>query len=260
MHPADCYINPLCCWWLLRSILNDAKIVKNDRNPGKWVLIREYSSRAFQWIPTWKGFDDFQENLHSYALDESSLSIGRVNSEVRGCRFKSAGSPLAGWHGRYTNVHLCGCLSIVLLQLKVPLKLFVKSREFLTDYMFLLHHNMTEADESNVKTNFLPPDILIFVLFGLHTIFILSKIWLKQGCRYYSLSLTFVFSSNIFNPSDAELNFIQCTKKQKIMKIILTLSCWYSLERSRWVLSDEYPFARVSVIFQVFCLILYWPN
>ena len=172
--------------------------MKNDRNPGKWVLIREYSSRAFQWIPTWKGFDDFQENLHSYALDESSLSIGRVNSQVRGCRFKSAGSPLAGWHGRYTNVHLCGCLSIVLLQLKVPLKLFVKSREFLTDYMFLLRHNMTEADESNVKTNFLPPDILIFVLFGLHTIFILSKIWLKQGCRYYSLSLTSVFSSNIF--------------------------------------------------------------
>ena len=29
-------------------------------------------------------------------------------------------------------------------------------------------------------------------------------------------------------------------------KIILTLSCWYSLESSRWVLSDEYPFAMVS--------------
>ena len=35
---------------------------------------------------------------------------------------------------------------------------------------------------------------------------------------------------------------------QNILKTIRTLSCWYSLESSRWVLSDEYPFARVSVI------------
>ena len=39
---------------------------------------------------------------------------------------------------------------------------------------------------------------------------------------------------------------------QKLLKTIQTLSCWYSLERSRRVLSDEYPFARFSVIFQVF--------
>ena len=30
------------------------------------------------------------------------------------------------------------------------------------------------------------------------------------------------------------------------------MSCWYSLESSRWVLSDEYPFAMVSVIFSFF--------
>ena len=34
-----------------------------------------------------------------------------------------------------------------------------------------------------------------------------------------------------FNPYAAEVTFIQCTKKHKNMKIILTLSCWYSLER-----------------------------
>ena len=33
----------------------------------------------------------------------------------------------------------------------------------------------------------------------------------------------------------------------------------YSLDSSRRVLSDEYPFARVSVILQVFYSILYWP-
>ena len=32
------------------------------------------------------------------------------------------------------------------------------------------------------------------------------------------------------------------------------------LDSSCWVLSDEYPFTRVSVIFQFFCIILYWPN
>ena len=39
---------------------------------------------------------------------------------------------------------------------------------------------------------------------------------------------------------------------QMFMKTILTLSCWYSLDSSRCVLSDEYPYARVSVIFQGF--------
>ena len=32
------------------------------------------------------------------------------------------------------------------------------------------------------------------------------------------------------------------------------------IDNSRWVLWDEYPYARGSVIFQGFCIILYWPN
>ena len=62
------------------------------------------------------------------------------------------------------------------------------------------------------------------------------------------------------NPSNAEATFIQSTRTQIFSKTIETLSCWYSLESSRRVLSFEYPFARVSVIFLVFCIILYWPN
>ena len=34
------------------------------------------------------------------------------------------------------------------------------------------------------------------------------------------------------------------------LKTIQTLSCWYSLDSSSGVPSDEYPSARVSVIFQ----------
>ena len=37
-----------------------------------------------------------------------------------------------------------------------------------------------------------------------------------------------------------------------IWKKIKTLSCWYSLDSSHWVLSDEYPLPRVAVIFPGF--------
>ena len=69
---------PLSCWWLIWPAQNDAKILKNYRNPGKWVLIWEYSARAIQWVPTWQGLDEIQKSLRFCALDESSLSIRRV--------------------------------------------------------------------------------------------------------------------------------------------------------------------------------------
>ena len=66
--------------------------------------------------------------------------------------------------------------------------------------------------------------------------------------------------NGLINPSNTEATFVQSTRMQKFMKTIKTLSCWYSLDSSRRVLSDEYSFARVSVNFQVFCIISYWPN
>ena len=54
------------------------------------------------------------------------------------------------------------------------------------------------------------------------------------------------------NPFNAEATLIKGTSMQKFFKPIQTLPSWYSLESSCWVLSDEYSFARVSVIFQVF--------
>ena len=64
---------------LLLVNLANAKNLKNDLNPGKWVLIWEGSARAFQWIPTRQCSDGFQNCLHSCVLEESSLSIERVN-------------------------------------------------------------------------------------------------------------------------------------------------------------------------------------
>ena len=62
------------------------------------------------------------------------------------------------------------------------------------------------------------------------------------------------------NPFNAEATVFQSAMTQILLKTIQTLSCWYSLESSRWVLSDEYPYAKLSVIFRGFCIILYWPN
>ena len=62
-----------------------------------------------------------------------------------------------GWPGHSINVRHCGGLSMVLLQLKDPLELFVKSREFLPGSGFLSRRDMTLAVESDVKPNsFLP--------------------------------------------------------------------------------------------------------
>ena len=75
---------------LLMANLSNTDLCKkrNDWNPGKWVLIWEYSMRAFQWISKWPGFDGFQRCLHSCTLDESSPSIGRVNKsdKIHACR------------------------------------------------------------------------------------------------------------------------------------------------------------------------------
>ena len=54
------------------------KKIRNDWNPGTWVIIWEYSARAIWWILTWQGLDGFQKSLRLCSLDESSISIGRV--------------------------------------------------------------------------------------------------------------------------------------------------------------------------------------
>ena len=58
-------------------------------------------------------------------------------------RFESPLDPYADWPGRSINVRRCGGLPMVLLQLKDPLELFVKSREFLAGSGFLSRRDMT---------------------------------------------------------------------------------------------------------------------
>ena len=61
---------PLCYWWLIWSIQNDEKKLRNNWNPGTWVLTWECSMTAIQWILTWKDLEGFQKSLHPCALDK----------------------------------------------------------------------------------------------------------------------------------------------------------------------------------------------
>ena len=79
-HPAA--ITSLALLLLVAQYLANkkwCKIMRNDWNPGTWVLIWEYrySGRPVQRIPIWQGSDGFQKYLHHCALDESSLNIRR---------------------------------------------------------------------------------------------------------------------------------------------------------------------------------------
>ena len=62
--------NNLTLALLVANLVNrklSEKKLRNDRSPGTWVLIWEYSSRAIQWIPTWQGLGVFQKSLHPCA-------------------------------------------------------------------------------------------------------------------------------------------------------------------------------------------------
>ena len=71
------------------------------------------------------------------------LVVTMPGSQAGVRRFESPLDPQAGLPGRYINVRRCGGLPMVLLQLKDPLELFVKSREFLPGSGFLSRRDMT---------------------------------------------------------------------------------------------------------------------
>ena len=82
-HKGRRHLNCLCDLTLMLVVANFAnskwyKNLKYDPNHGKWVLIWEYSARAFQWVPTWQDLDDFHVFLHSCVLNKNNLSIRRV--------------------------------------------------------------------------------------------------------------------------------------------------------------------------------------
>ena len=78
----DTQINPYAAWVFFGQYKMMQKKMKNDWKPGAWALIWEFSTRAIQWMPTWQGLVVFQKVLRSCALDKSSLSNGRVKTNM----------------------------------------------------------------------------------------------------------------------------------------------------------------------------------
>ena len=60
----------LCYWSLILLIQNDAKYLKNDWNPGTWVLICKYSVRAYLMNTNMTGFRCFSKIFASMFLGQ----------------------------------------------------------------------------------------------------------------------------------------------------------------------------------------------
>ena len=72
-------------------------------------------------------------------VTSSSLRCGRIPISVLACSL-------------YRNVQRCEGLSVLLLQLKDPLEIFVKLRKFVPGFGFLSRRDITVAIESDVET------------------------------------------------------------------------------------------------------------
>ena len=72
-----------------------------------------------------------------------------------------------------------------------------------------------------------------------YTILLQSKLRTNMH-RTHHLSTSEVLRVKTVNPSNAEATFVQSTRTQILLKTIKSLSCRYSLDGSRRVLSDEY--------------------
>ena len=70
----------------------------------------------------------------------------------------------------------------------------------------------------------------------------------------FALDVIGLYAAFNINPSKAKATFVLSTRTLKPFKTMPALSCWYSLDSSRQALSFEYPFARVSVVYQDFVL------
>ena len=140
-----------CTWTLRPDILRDFDIIGT-------ISGDIYSSWYSSWLLTFSGNLQKLSGHAHWSRDPPwpngyDALLPSVSSQVR----VSAGSPSGLASGRYINVRRCGGLSMVLLQLKDPLELFVKSIEFPPGSGFLSRRDMTWAVESDVKPHsFLP--------------------------------------------------------------------------------------------------------
>ena len=124
------YFNPYAGGGYFGQYKMIKKHLENNRNPGIWAHIWEYSARAIQWLPTQQGLDGFQKYMRPCALDESSLSIGSVKN---GMTLKSSfwqGTFHAGiWcGGGYSFILVCPYYKVYSLNYKIAVDWLVIAR------------------------------------------------------------------------------------------------------------------------------------
>ena len=92
----------------------------------------------------------------------------------------------------------------------------------------------------NILRSLLCPNSIFILLFSWKDAsFAVNRQWYQlrgRNSKQYIFRLCDGGLNMFLNPSKATATFIQSTRTQSFLKTILTLSCWYSLDSSRWAL------------------------
>ena len=119
------------------------------KNPEKWLKLWHMGthlrvlSKSYPMNTNMTGLEDFQQFLHPYAFDESSLSIWRVNS-WESCSFDDADPPAK------ILSHSCPCLMLLNKSYHVVYYLVSKVKEdptLLTGGSLIIRAALTEGDQ-----------------------------------------------------------------------------------------------------------------
>ena len=71
---------------------------------------------------------------------------------------------------------------------------------------------------------------------------------------------SYYFLYALLNPSNTEATFVQITRTQRFLKIILALSCWNAFGSSAEFSQISTHMRGFQSVCRVFSIILYWPN
>ena len=119
------------------------------KHPEKWLKLwlmgthLRVLGKSYPMNTNMTGLEDFQQFLRPYAFDESSLSIGRVNS-WESCSFDDAGPPAK------ILLHSCPCLMLPNKSYHVVYYLISKVKEdptLLIEGSLIIRAALTEGDQ-----------------------------------------------------------------------------------------------------------------
>ena len=235
------------------------KNLKNDWNPGTWVLFWSDLARAFQWIPTWqglKGFQRFHQNCQLdfcvfCAFDVSCFSIERVKVVRSNAGFDLSGCP-GGIHAlKFVRLTQDWLSFIIWDRPKTDQNFFLKSipEMRIRDIKGLIISSASwQLPQDSVPASFfintfsmpfqrsLPETIAILLAAGFGCSCVQEVGRIVRGSQWLPPLTLMLLVANYINTK-------WCKKTCK--KIPETLTYWYLSESSQWELFNEYQHDRV---------------